>query len=83
MNESKATQTRRVFSMTRGVEVNIRANVQTVWALLTDAQGFSRWNSTVSGIEGQIREGERLRTFVLFERYANDLKLEAERKGAT
>jgi hypothetical protein len=28
---------------------------------LTDAEGFPRWNSTVSGVEGQIREGERLR----------------------
>jgi hypothetical protein len=28
---------------------------------LTDAQGFPRWNSTVSSIEGQIRDGERLR----------------------
>jgi hypothetical protein len=30
-------------------------------SLLTDAKGFPRWNSTVSAVEGQIREGERLR----------------------
>ena len=64
MSEPKATQTHRVFSMTCGVKVNIRANAETVWGLLTDANGFSRWNSTVSGIEGQIREGERLRVHV-------------------
>jgi uncharacterized protein YndB with AHSA1/START domain len=92
---------------------------------LTDAEGFPRWNSTVSGVEGRIREGERLplrvpgtdRVFTpkvsdvvpnermtwtgmeerfsglilslvkgsmpdfgpVFERYANDLKREAER----
>lgn len=28
---------------------------------MTDAEGFPRWNSTVAGVEGQIREGERLR----------------------
>ena len=50
--------------MTCAVEVNIRASVEIVWSLLTDAQGFSRWNSTVSAIEGHIREGERLRLHV-------------------
>lgn len=47
--------------MTCGVEVNIRASAAIIWSVLTDAQGFPRWNSTVSSIEGQIREGERLR----------------------
>jgi hypothetical protein len=58
------TQTRHAFSMMCSVEVNIRATAETIWALLTDAAGFSRWNSTVSGIEGQIREGERLKLHV-------------------
>jgi hypothetical protein len=31
---------------------------------LTDAEGFPRWNSTVTRIEGDIREGERLRLHV-------------------
>lgn len=64
MNDPNTTQTRRTFSLTSSVEVNIRASAAIIWALLTDAQGFSRWNSTVSGIEGQIREGERLRLHV-------------------
>jgi hypothetical protein len=50
--------------MTCGVMLNIKANAATIWAILTDAQGFARWNSTVSGIEGQIREGGRLRIHV-------------------
>jgi hypothetical protein len=50
--------------MTCGVEVNIQASAEILWGLLTDAEGFSRWNSTVSGIDGQIREGERLRLHV-------------------
>jgi hypothetical protein len=44
--------------------VNISARAAVVWHLLTDAQRFPTWNSTVAGIEGQIREGERLRLHV-------------------
>jgi len=50
--------------MTCGVEVNIRTNAEIVWSLLTDAKGFSRWNSTITSVEGEIREGARLRLHV-------------------
>jgi hypothetical protein len=46
--------------MTCGVDVNIWANEEIVWSLLADAKGFPRWNSTVIGIDGEIREGARL-----------------------
>jgi hypothetical protein len=58
------TQTHQAFSMVCGVEVHVRAYPEILWRLLTDAEGFPRWNSTVSGVEGQIREGERLRLHV-------------------
>lgn len=61
MDEPRVTETRSAFAMVCSVEVNIQASAQSIWSLLTDAQGFPRWNSTVAGIEGQIREGERLR----------------------
>jgi len=61
MQAPAITKTRHAFSMTCGVEVNIRARAERIWRLLTDAQDFPRWNSTVTSIEGQIREGERLR----------------------
>jgi hypothetical protein len=64
MNEPKITQTRGAFSMSCRVEVNIRAEATSIWSLLTDAKDFSRWNSTVTSIEGQIRDGERLRLHV-------------------
>jgi hypothetical protein len=35
----------------------IRARPETVWALLTDASGYPRWNSTVVKIDGQIAPG--------------------------
>src|SRR5262245_52425335 len=50
--------------MTCGVSINIRATAERIWNLLTDAPGFPRWNSTVTRIEGQIREGEQLRLHV-------------------
>jgi hypothetical protein len=43
------------------VAVNILADAERIWRLLTDAEGFPRWNSTVTSVENQIREGERLR----------------------
>jgi hypothetical protein len=64
MNEPAFTQASGAFSMTCTVEQNIHADVEIVWALLTDAKDFPRWNSTVTSIEGEIREGERLRLHV-------------------
>ena len=64
MNEPRVTQLRGVFSLTCRVELSIEATAERIWSLLTDANGFPRWNSTVSRIEGQIREGEKLRVHV-------------------
>src|SRR3954468_18548215 len=61
MSEPKFTQSGGMFTKTCVVEANIRASPEVIWDLLTDAKGFARWNSTVASIEGQIREGERLR----------------------
>ena len=58
------TKTSGLFTLTIRVGVNIQAKPEVVWNLLTDAKGFPRWNSTVTGIEGEIREGERLRLHV-------------------
>jgi hypothetical protein len=61
MNEPLFTQSANGFGMTCRVGVEILATTDIVWSLLTDAKGFPRWNSTVTGIEGEIREGARLR----------------------
>jgi len=53
-------QVKNTFSMICRVEVTIHAKAENIWNLLTDAKGFSRWNSTVSAIDGNIREGERI-----------------------
>jgi hypothetical protein len=64
MDEPRFTQLDRVFSLNCAVEITIRKTAAVVWSLLTDADGFPRWNSTISRIEGEIREGERLRLHV-------------------
>lgn len=64
MSEPKFTQSNTLFSMTCTVEVTIRAKAERAWRLLTDAEDFPRWNATITRIEGQIREGGRLRLYV-------------------
>jgi hypothetical protein len=64
MQDPKATETRGAFSLACRVEVNVGAKAESLWNLLTDAKDFPRWNSTVTAIEGQIREGEKLRVHV-------------------
>jgi hypothetical protein len=46
------------------VRVNIGASAETVWSLLIDAGGYPRWNSTVTAIDGRIREGSRIKIHV-------------------
>ena len=64
MSEPQFSQANETFSMTCGVAVNIRANAERVWSFLTDSANFPNWNSTVTKIEGQIREGEKLKVHV-------------------
>ncbi|MGB7219848.1 MAG: SRPBCC domain-containing protein [Vicinamibacterales bacterium] len=42
------------------VTTSIRATPERVWALLTDAAGYVRWNNTVQKVDGKIALGERL-----------------------
>jgi hypothetical protein len=64
MGEAQFTRRKGVFSVTCAVKVRIQASAEIVWSLLTDAQAFPRWNSTVARIEGDIRENGRLRLHV-------------------
>ena len=56
----KAQKTRTTFRMECAVAIRIAAPPQKVWALLTDAAGFPKWNSTVTSIEGPIALGQKL-----------------------
>jgi uncharacterized protein YndB with AHSA1/START domain len=53
----KATTSRQIFSRETSVQTNIFADTAIVWALLTNASDFPRWNSTVTMVKGEIRAG--------------------------
>lgn len=53
-------KTESTFQMSCEVRCTIHASPQRVWGLLTNAQDFPRWNSTVTRISGTIALGERL-----------------------
>lgn len=55
--EGKATTSRTTFSRETSVSTTIQADPTIVWALLTHASDYPRWNSTVTSISGEIREG--------------------------
>jgi len=56
----KATKSATAFRMTCAVSIDIHAAPERIWALLTDAADFPRWNSTVTRITGTIKAGEKL-----------------------
>src|SRR5437870_5665117 len=45
---------------TFAVRTSIRATPESIWALLTDSAGYTRWNRTVDKVEGRIAAGERV-----------------------
>jgi uncharacterized protein YndB with AHSA1/START domain len=55
--EGKANTIRKTFSRETSVSTTIQADPAIVWALLTHASDFPRWNSTVTSMKGEIREG--------------------------
>ncbi|HLT39049.1 MAG TPA: SRPBCC domain-containing protein [Enhygromyxa sp.] len=59
-NSYRAQTTTGTFRQSCSIRCDIHAPAETVWALLTDASGFTRWNSTVTSIDGEIAPGRKL-----------------------
>jgi len=57
----KAVTTKKTFSRETAVSIDIQADKSILWALLTNANDFPRWNSTVISIEGTIAQGEKIK----------------------
>jgi hypothetical protein len=55
--DEKATVTRTIFRLAIAVTKSIDAPNATVWNLLTDLRAQSKWNSTVTSIEGTVALG--------------------------
>jgi len=60
-HNNKASTTRKTFSRETSVGIEIQASPEVIWSLLTNASGFTRWNSTVISIEGDIAPGQKIR----------------------
>lgn len=57
----KAVTEKKTFSRTTSVSTTINADPSIVWTLLTNASDYPRWNSTVKSIEGEVKEGKKIR----------------------
>lgn len=51
---------KKTFSRTTTISVIINADAPIIWELLTNVSDFSRWNSTILSIEGEIVLGGRI-----------------------
>ena len=60
MDEPTINKAHGLFGNATRVDVTIHASPERVWKILTDAEGFTKWNSTVTEVRGRIAEGEKL-----------------------
>lgn len=60
MSSARTTQTSRTFRAECATTITVQASPARIWALLTNAADFPRWNSTVTRITGPIERGARL-----------------------
>lgn len=58
--KSPAEKTESTFRLSYAVATDIRADAARLWALLTDAERMSSWNSTVVSVKGPISLGQKL-----------------------
>ncbi len=59
--DGKALTEKTTFSRETSISINIQSKPAVVWALLTDASSYARWNSTVVSIEGEIKPGTSIK----------------------
>ena len=57
---NKANTIRRMFSRQTDIRTIIDSSPGRIWLLLTNAEDFPRWNSTIIALNGKIEEGGRL-----------------------
>ena len=59
--DGKATTVKKTFNRETSVQIEINASADIIWALLTNAADYPRWNSTIISIEGNIKLGEKIK----------------------
>lgn len=61
MAENRATSSATSFRMETAITINIKASADRIMSLLTHAADFTKWNSTLISVEGQIKQGEKIK----------------------
>lgn len=62
--ESRAEKSKSTFQMECSITNAINATPETIWSLLTDAENYTKWNSTLTSLEGDISQGGMVRMTV-------------------
>ena len=57
----KAQTIKKTFSRTTSISETIDSDVATIWAILTNASDFARWNSTIVSLEGSMAPGGKIK----------------------
>jgi len=60
-SNGKAVTNKKTFSRETAVSIDIQSDKSIIWALLTNATDFPRWNSTILSIVGSIGKGEKIK----------------------
>ena len=58
--DGKALRTRTDDALDYSIAIYVDAEPQTVWGVLTDGPSFTKWNSTITRLDGKIAKGEKL-----------------------
>lgn len=58
--DGKTVRTRTDDALDYSVAIAIAAEPQVVWAVLTDARSFTKWNSTLTTFEGTVAKGGKV-----------------------
>ncbi|HEY1871934.1 MAG TPA: hypothetical protein VGG71_12805, partial [Chitinophagaceae bacterium] len=61
LSNGKAITTKKTFSRETAISVDIKAGKSIIWALLTNAKDYPRWNSTIISIDGAIASNEKIK----------------------
>lgn len=56
-----ATTIKTTFGRETSIRIEIKADTAIIWALLTNAADYPRWNPTVISIDGKIALGEKMK----------------------
>lgn len=57
----KAQTTKTLFSRETTITINIKAKRSIIWTILTDAEDFARWNSTIVYVKGEMEVGKTIK----------------------